>query len=136
MSNIEVRKRSSHVAVQQEHYILVFGGHWWEEVGFSKEPLPLHDIWMYNLYTEQWRKHVITDRKTIPFERIGASATVIGSDIYMFGGRSIIEDTNSLWKLTRTPRGCFAWYQINSKSKKKSPSPRCSHSAWEYANKL
>ena len=149
MSNIEPSRRCCHVAVRQEHYILVFGGTWHEqdflqevvpypycdEEWMRKERLPLHDIWMYNLYTEEWRKHVITDRKTTPSGRIGASATLVGSDIYMFGGMSI-GATNSLWKLTRTPAGCFAWHQIKPKSTKESPSPRIKHSAWEFAHKL
>ena len=100
MSNIEPSRRFCHVAVQVEHYILVFGGMWlkqgilqqllrmpYEYEGMDfKELLPLRDIWMYNLYTEEWKRHVIADRETIPSGRIHASATVIGSDIYMFGG--------------------------------------------------
>ena len=50
--NSEPPQRYGHTAVCLEHLILVFGGYW------SGEPLSFSEIWMYNLYTEQWRKHV------------------------------------------------------------------------------
>ena len=137
MPNIEPRTRHSHVAVQLEHYILVFGGTWRKDTILQE---PLHDIWIYNLYTEQWRKQVITDRKAIRPGTANASATVIESDVYMFGGYVVKNEetltNNSLWKLTRTPTGCFTWDELKSKSRKESPSPRSYHSAWQYANKL
>ena len=84
MPNVESGRWYGHTAIQQNHYILVFGGEYWEDA-FFQDLLPLHDIWMFNLYTEQWRK-ILTDRKTTPSGRADASATVIGPHIYMFGG--------------------------------------------------
>ena len=133
MQTIEPR-RFGHAVVQQGHCILVFGGAWRENGSLQRSPL--NDMRIYNLYIEQWKKHMITDSRTTPSGRTGASATAIASDIYMFGGMVNCKVTNSLWKLGRTLTGCFAWCQIKSTDEKKSPSPRQQHSAWEFANKL
>ena len=77
---------------------------------------------------------MITGRR--PSGRLCASATVIGPDIYMFGGMLLNRASNALWKLTGASTGCFAWHEIKSKSDKKSPSPRYGHSAWEFSSKL
>ena len=68
-----------------EHYILVF------DCGNDQlrrmYGLPnLFPIWMYNLYTEQWSKHVINGRKRCPPLRRYACAVAISDDVYMFGG--------------------------------------------------
>ena len=106
--------RLGHVAVRHEHYILLIGGT--GIYGRSSQ----HVIWMYNLYSEQWRQHVIPESEKVPVNCQGACAVSIGSDIYMFGGlevhqrkRRIILDTsekatNSLWKLTACNE-CFTW---------------------------
>ena len=132
MPNIGSRGICGHAAVQQGHCIFVFGGQYWDD-GYLQR-LEFRNIWMYNLYTEEWQKQVITGRR--PSRRRCPSATVIGSNIYMFGGMLLNRGTNALWKLTRTPTGCFAWHEIKPKSDKKSPSPRYGHSAWEFSSKL
>ena len=125
--------RSDHVAVRLLHYILIFGG-----LGFEDEQLSLHKIWMFNMYTEQWRKYVVPSEKSVPSPTTCASATVIRSDIYMFGGEHTRTQmhTNELWKLIRTPQGCFSWNQIEFQSKTKTPSPRAGHIEWEHAEKM
>ena len=128
------------LAVQLDHYILVFSGKWMV-YGAKIQKLPVNDIWMYNLYTEQWRKQAIAGRENAPLETVGASATVIGSDIYTFGGSTWLikmgqKENDILHKLTRTATGSFAWQKVKSRSKKKSPSPRTGHGAWAFAGKL
>ena len=122
-------RRNNHVAVRLEQYILVFGGLIID--GAIHEPVPSNEIWMYHLYTEQWRKTTVTLNGIEPPRINGASATAIRSDIYIFGGQS-----DSLWKLTRTVKGRFAWQKIKSIIKKKSPSPRIRHTAWEFSEKV
>ena len=127
-----LHRRWGHVAVRVAHYILVIGGTW-----TSRDISSHHVIWMYNLYTEQWRKQV-TYGENVPSPRCGASGTVIGADIYMFGGLTLPRgaDTNQLWKLSTVPNECFVWNKLIHKSKAKSPSPRTWHSGWEYTGKL
>ena len=133
------QRRYGHIAVCVDHYILVIGGKWTYD-----QTLSHHVIWMYNLYTEQWTKQ-ITHSENVPSPRFGASGTVIGADIYMFGGFispvhekpfQRYEETNAFWKLSRMPNGCFVWNELIHKSKAKSPSPRGWQSGWEYAGKL
>ena len=128
----EAQERYNHAAVRLEHCILVFGG-----MSRQQRTLSLRVIWMYNLFTEQWRKYDIVDGQTCPPATFYASATVIGSEIYMFGGKYVNygPETNVLWKLSRT-QGQFTWMQIKAKSDRESPSCRFAHSGWEYANKL
>ena len=139
-----IRVICDHVAVQLDHYILVFGGVYNDKFG-------PRIIWMFNLYTETWRKHVIPRNITVPPTKRGASAVVIGPAIYMFGGiysksisrgRALFRGTlmhghdvsNAVWQLRRKPEGHFVWDQI--KSKRNVVSPRCWHSGWEYRGKL
>ena len=91
-------------------------------------------IWMYNIYTEQWRIHQIPKGKITPGPIAGACAVAIGRDIYIFGGESSGQNgkTNNVWKLTRTPQGCFNWSNIEFENDVKLPSPRAWHSGWEY----
>ena len=130
-----VEGRMQHVAVSLDHCIIVFGG-----VKVNNDPLSLRTIWMFNLYTEQWRKHEIPNTKKAPPATRFAYAVTIGSDIYMFGGYSQFRRrwyfTNALWKLSRTRRGTFAWKTIKYHSKEQCPSPRAEASGWEYVGHL
>ena len=132
MSDEAPQKRFDHVAVRLLHYILVFGGKWFED------ELSHHELWMLNMFTEQWRKCVVPSEKSVPPPTVDASATVIRSDIYMFGGLHIQRKitANELWKLIRTPEGCFNWNQIEFQSEAKTPSPCAGHTEWEHAEKL
>ena len=112
-------KLHGHVAVNMNHYILVFGGKFIKDYNH----IPLHEIWMYNLYTEEWRKHVIPQGQPVPTEteRGYACAVVIGSNVYMFGGHTLFTTTNTLWKLAADPQESFAWSEIVMTNKEKTP---------------
>ena len=125
---------SGHVAVCLEHYILVVGG------AFHNGDHSSHRvIWMFNLYTEKWRKHVIHDSGLIPPGSTDACAAAIGRDAYFFGGmigNDWSKPINELWKLTRTSKGHFAWRQIKTSNNQKVPSPRFSHTGWGFERML
>ena len=130
----EPQRRFGHVAVRFEHYILVTGGVW-----FRRGILPPAEIWMYNLYTKQWRKHVTADREKVPLATVSACAVVIESTVYNFGGRNGLgfsSTTNALWALSKTPGGYFAWNDIMTSENVKAPAPRFNHTGWEYSRKL
>ena len=130
----DVPELYQHVAINMDHHILVFSG----MKRNCHTYVPLNIIWMYNLYTEQWKTHVIPQGQTIPGKRYSACAVVIGSDVYMFGGTlySAVSSTNKLWKLATDPQGSFIWSEIVVTNKEKTPSPRCGHTGWEHAEKL
>ena len=124
---------SGHAAVHMENSIIVFGG-----CGRGMKPRQLDEIWMYNLYIEQWGKHVITDGETTPPLTIDPCAVIIKADIYMFGGFAQAEGcyTDAVWKLTRMHEEYFVWSEVVVRSKVKTPSPRSGHSGWEYEGRL
>ena len=96
----------------------------------------LNVIWVYNLYTEQWKKLTIPQGSTLPAKRYRVCAVAIRSDVYMFGGYVDTEgDSNALWKLAMEPQGSFVWSTIVM-TDEKTPSPRSGHTGWEYAEKL
>ena len=118
----------NHVAVRLNNYILVIGG-----MDMNDEPVSTHVIWMYNVYTDQWRKHQIPGQKNAPPQITSACAAAIGTDIYIFGGYDKMKRvTNELWKLTKLPRGCFDWNKVELQQDVKLPSPRRDHSGWKY----
>ena len=127
----EVQDRRLHVAVHLKNHILVFGG---QRINYR--PISNRVIWKYNLYTEQWRKHVIPKSKPAPCGRSLTCASAIESDVYMFGG--LLNTTrqltiaNDLWKLSRTHEGRFIWHLISITSKSDRPSSRFAHSGWEF----
>ena len=131
-----------HVAVNMDHYILLFGGRFvkgQEYIPMDHDFIPLNVIWMYNLYTEQWRKHMIPQGQTVPIEKRSACAVVIRSDVYMFGGCAPTESrciTNALWKLAMDHAGSFVWSNIVMTNDETTPSPRYYHTGWEHAEKL
>ena len=96
----EFPARHSHIAIRMENCIIVFGG-----VEMHCPAVSPGIIWMYNLYTEQWGKHVIQDTEKLLSRTIYPYAARIEADIFMFGGYDLREDhhTNAVWKLTRTP---------------------------------
>ena len=66
----------NHGAVRVENCIIVVGG-------CAKS---MHTIWIYNIYTEQWRKHEITDDEVVPPTTCGSCVVTIDEDVYVFGG--------------------------------------------------
>ena len=120
----ELPKVDCHVAATFKNFIIVFGGD------------SCDVIWIYNIYTDQWRKQVLPDKQLCPPDTSNFCAVTIRDEIYMFGGDVYCSYTNALWKLTITPREPFIWSNISAKSQEKTPSPRENHSGWEYAGKL
>ena len=129
--------RHGHVAVHFGKYILVYGGWNGSKTFHDKNPASTHEIWLYNIYTEQWRTYM-TAKKTLPPALTGASAVVIAKYVYMFGGWLIKsgKPTNVLWKMTWTTNGDIVWSRIQLGKNHKTPSPRRGHAAWEYEEKL
>ena len=125
--------RHSHIAVHMENCIVVFGG-----LQKDHSAISLDIIWMYNLYTEQWGKHVIQDAKKLLPRTTYPCAAVVEADIYIFGGFDVREHhhTNAVWKLTRTQERHFEWSNSIARSNKKTPSPRYRHCGWAYAGQL
>ena len=134
----EPQRRFGHVAVCVEHYIVMFGGAWQDD----RQNLVLSSvnvIWMYNLYTEQWKKNIIPTKERGPHAASWTHAEVIESVVYMFGGTKGIflrDATNALWTLTRICDGSFAWDEIVTTCNTDAPSPRCCHTGWEYSGNL
>ena len=69
LGETEPERRYLHVAVCLEHYILVLFGNRCETIKILTydvhTALPANVIWMYNLYTGQWRKaHNTRHRKS------------------------------------------------------------------------
>ena len=127
-----------HCAVHLDNYLIIFGGHFQTFEGNVHKFESTRIIWMYNLCTEEWKKHVIPDTSDTPPQFTGAVATAINGSIYTLGG----SDTNctitnhDLWKLRRTKREGFTWSLRATQCKEKSPSPRAGHAEWGYAGKL
>ena len=74
-----------------------------------------------------------------PKGRIRSCAIAIGTDIYLFGGKSTFtweSYNNELWKLSNTAEESFSWKEIVAHSKEHTPSPRAFHSGWAYEGKL
>ena len=120
-------------AVRLGHYILVIGGHCLKDRESS-----CHEIWMFNLYTEQWAKCIMQECESVPRIVTGACVVAIRGDVYMFGGvrNTDFMTDNQLWKLTRTDQDHFAWHEVSTSDKPKVPSPRADHSGWEYNRML
>ena len=89
-------------------------------------------LWIYNLWTEQWREYELRKENCLPVD-INQRGVEIGLDIYMFGSFS---DENTLWKLARSTDNSFAWSRIQIKDRSKTPSKRKGHSVWEYDGKM
>ena len=128
----EYQGSCDHVAVRLNSSIVVIGGS-----DRNDKAMPLCVIWMYNLYTEQWRKHQTPHENDVPDALENTCAAAIGADIYMFGGTtsfSINNSTNELWKLTT--QECLNWSKLEPQQDVKLPCPRLGHTGWEYAECL
>ena len=126
---------SDHCAVFLDNYVIVFGG-WLRHENLIESP---HVIWTYNLYKEQWRKHVLGWEMRVPRPFVQAAAAAIDKTIYVFGGQGrggYI--SNATWMLHSSGAEIFEWSRLNLKplGKEQSPSPRAGHTGWEHATKL
>ena len=92
-----------------------------------------HEIWTYNLWTEQWKEHTIhpARRDLVTTSKIGVA---IASDVYILGGRPM-RYKNLLWKLTRCNNGSFASTTVYLTDKTYC-SRRLRHCDWEHGKKL
>ena len=140
---LKPERRYLHVAVCLEHYILVLGGNRCETIKMLTydvhTALPANVIWMYNIYTGQWRKHTIPYTEKAPYAIRGGSAVTVESVVYVYFRKLESNSdrvTNALWKLNRNSEGCFAWDDIVTTEIMKVPSPRSSCTAWNYSEKL
>ena len=126
-------RRQHHMVVCVKNNILVFGG-----CNASGRLFSCHVIWMFNMFTEQWSKHLIPESKTAPHHISGACAVAIVDDVYVFGGfdRASWAPTNALWTLKRTFETSYVWSEIPTVDNGKAPSPRQCHRGWEYAGNL
>ena len=138
MTNEIKYPKGYHCAVHLDNYLIIFGGHFQKIEGILHKFESTRIIRMYNLYTEQWKEHIIPDTSDAPPPFSGAVAAAIDGSIYTFGGC----DTNcaitnhDLWKLRRTKREGFTWSLAATQCKEKSPSPRVMHTGCGYAGKL
>ena len=124
-----------HVAVNLQHYVLVFTG------ASMMEDIKSEDvrrfIWSYNLYTDHWRKYQLPESKSASHDVRGASAVAIGTDVYKFGGWCPeCGYSNDLWRLTINKNSYFTWTKMPENAKLETPSKRLGHSAWEYQGKM
>ena len=125
-----------HIAVRLDHCIVVVGGLLFDDA-FQCFEINDCDVWLYNLFLEQWKKYQIPKQRQVPPNLVGACGIVIGKAIYTFGGyEKDHSKSNEVWKLTRNTNSSFEWNKILVKHKKKIPSPRTWHSGWEYDGKL
>ena len=136
--------RNNHLAVPIEHCIIVFGGTW----GF-KQPYGICTIWVYNWYTEAWKKHSASieeitkqlgnDAEYLSLASHSACAAAIGADIFLFGRMEhrggVRFSINPLMKLSRNNQGEFSWSCIKYQSKIRS-SRYAYQTGWGYAEKL
>ena len=120
-----------HSTVCVKNCIIVFGG---------DGKRSLRNIYIYNLYTEQWRKYVIPDDEVAPPKTVSCCALTMEKFVYIFGGfvfkKNRIPKTNAVWKLTTTQGQSFIWSKTRTRSRNKTPSPRVDHSCWVYLGKL
>ena len=114
-----------YVAVCMEHFIMVI-----------KENLPYgHTIWVYNLYTEEGRKHSDLPKYGTPSFR-DACAVALGPDVYLFGGLDHGKTvSNLLLKLIKQSDGHFVINEMTGRNYKL-PSPRRGHTGWAFDEKL
>jgi hypothetical protein len=99
----------------------------------------MRELFNYNIHSGIWRKYVIPAFRGAPPFTILNKPVVIGSDLYVFGGRVVnlnFKITNDLWKLTYDRNGRFIWEKISLTKQSQTPSPRHSHTLWEYEGKL
>ena len=129
----ELGKIYRHAAVCLNHHIFVIGG-----ITEFMEPKFERVIWMYNFYTDQWKRYDMPHNDDAPPPLTAAYAVAIGADVFVFGGKNIrsYEETNDLWKLSKNPEGCFLWAKISTHCHSEKPSPRIGHTGWDFKDNL
>ena len=129
MSNL---RRADHCAVFLDNSVIIFGGRL-RGTTYKNSP---REIWIYNLYSEEWIAHLLARECCAPEPFVKAAAAAIDKTIYVFGGLGRYT-SNEIWMLSKTKHGWFEWSEFHKPlSKEKSPSPRAGHTGWEHAGKL
>ena len=123
-----------HVAVRLEDTILVLMDF---NPKINKRFFGEHDIWIYNLWTEQWKAHTIQPetrvKGLVTRSKLGVA---IASDVYILAGYSScpLGNTSVLWKLARCNDGSFA--STTSSLSCSQFTRRTAHCDWEHGKKL
>ena len=107
MFKTEPSRRNEHCAVCVDNCVILLGG-----LGTGWPKPSNHEIWVYNLYTEEWKRCVI---RKAPKPFYGAIGVAIEGNIFTFGGEDSenFSARNALWKLSRSKEGIFTWSFIN-----------------------
>ena len=125
-----------HTAVRLNHYIIIIGGFHRKSADSNKN----HEIWKYNLYTEQWRKYLIPKTKKtrcLHCRYTTECAVSIKESVYMYQIYSSSKLTKQdIWKLTQTTDGCYVWEKVLAKNGTKIPSLSNQFSSWEYSKEM
>ena len=124
-----------YTAVRLEDNIVVFGNILRQSANVSSKKsvicTPTNDLWVCNLYTDQWKKYVISDNNEDLFMNMGYGGITIGQNIYMF--RTIGNMMGALWTLAMDRKGCFSRSKILVN---KPPSYRSCATGWGHDEKL
>ena len=122
LANVEPESfGEGHVAIRMRDCIVFFAT--------KQDDFSVHENWIYNLWTEQWKKcptNVLTRGPEF------MCIVPIGAVMYSYGGGSTFSD---VYKVTQDMDGAFDWTMIYMKKKQK-PSPRFGHCGWEYGDKM
>ena len=140
---IKPKARFFHMAALVDKYIYIFGGKYPYTDTTKSHDFPLYTlnvIWKYDTTSKQgtWQKWNSLGPNIPPATAV-ASATAIGKDLYMFGGVTRMEGSDSLyltsdlWKLDTS---VMKWSKICIDNRSASPSPRLGHCSWTWENKL
>ena len=147
MDEDEMDPISHHVAVSVGKQILFFGGYSYGTHMNDVEYISHRTIYMYNLVTWEWCKHIMPDDQQVPHPVADACAAVIHNAVYMFGGFYGITEScdsivagehkdnycsNELWKLSKAEY-TFKWTRVQVQTL---PWPRRKASAWEFEGKF
>ena len=126
----QLNNSDDYVAVSMNHFIMIIKDN--NAVYYDDE----YTIWVYNLYTEEWRK--LGDLPGYAKHSFKDSCGVaLGPDVYLFGvkTKTVFHYSNSLLKLNKQFDGHFVLNEITLRNCKL-PSPRSGHTGWAFDNKL
>ncbi|XP_057296907.1 kelch domain-containing protein 2-like isoform X1 [Hydractinia symbiolongicarpus] len=125
--DLKPEKRSGHVSVYYQGLLLVFGGY-----GEFDQFLSSRNIWCYNVEATQWTRY--TTKGDIPGNATGSCVTLVGDNMYLFGGYYQNEgQTNYLYSLDLKT---FTWYDLTESTKGRRPSPRDKFGCWTIGNQI
>ena len=112
-----------HIAVRRKDYIVVV---------LSRKDCTLPEIWIYNLWTEQWKKCQLLNGNGIPVIDYQTFGVEIRSGIYIFDSYSF----QHMWKLIPLKDDLFQLSKISVGNADKSLSPRLNFCVWTFGDKI